>query len=317
MAEKNDLKIALVGDVHGFWNSSDTRFFSESDYDALVFTGDLGTISARSCLSIAKRISKVSKPGFLIPGNNDGPSILARLAEIFGWSSYKPRLDTFLLERRLQVLEKNLAPIRILGYSIQDEIPGVSLLGARPLAMGSRISFLPYIQRKYGISSMQESKEKLVSLAEKVDLNSRDLIVLAHNGPTGLGSKAKDIWGCDFKKEEGDFGDEDLGDFLSVSSSLNRKPKVVIAGHMHHSSRNGKRGSRIWKVRKDGILFINAARVPRIFKDKNGNIWHHHIELTRKNAYWEAEAIFLKNGRDEIFPLPDFLEREKNRCLEI
>ncbi|TGK05474.1 hypothetical protein EHQ53_17750 [Leptospira langatensis] len=317
MAEKEDLKIALVGDIHGFWNSSDTRYFSESDYDALIFTGDLGRIPARSSLPVARRISKVQKLGFLIPGNNDGPSILARLFEMFGGSSYENRVSLFLLERRMRFLEKYLAPIRTLGYSIQEEIPGVSLLGARPLAMGSGLSFFPYIQKRFGISTLQGSERLLLSLSEKIDLGVRDLIVVAHNGPSGLGVRAKDIWGCDFRKEAGDFGDEDLGNFVSVSSSLNRKPKVVIAGHMHHSSRSGKIHSRIWKVRKDGILFVNAARVPRIFQDQNGNTWHHHVELTRKNGNWEAEARFLRNGMEGIFPLPDFLEREKRNILEI
>lgn len=310
----SDIRIAIIGDVHGFWTSVDTKFFSSSDYDFLLFTGDLGNARPGNTSRVAREISKIEKEKFLIPGNHDSTSLFQLALEVFnlpvrlgflGFPGHILRWKRFL---------RNLGDVQITGYSLHETFPGLFLLGARPLSMGARFNFLPFLSYKYGVDSLNESARRLGEVIGKK--KEGDWIVLAHNGPDGLGETAKDIWGCDFRKEQGDFGDSDLGDFLRISQSGGNAPKAVIAGHMHHSTRKGKQKTRIWKRRKDGILYVNAARVPRIVRDQKGNSWHHHISLVRKNGEWEAEAKFMKNGTEEFFPLPDFLEREKNRVKE-
>lgn len=311
--DSSDKRIAVVGDIHGFWTWVDTEYFSNSDYDSVIFTGDLGNNRPGNTNKIAQLISKVRKPKYIILGNHDTTSIPQLLMEITNSSPNVGYLShTFHLLRYKKLL-KDLGDTQICQYNLSDAGPGISLLGARPLSMGARFNFLLFIKSVFGISSYEESEKKFHELIQDIDFQKQDLIILAHNGPSGLGNKAHDIWGCDFKKEEGDFGDKDLGNFIRTISGQGKKPKVVIAGHMHHSSRKLRVKTRIWKKKEQDTLYLNPARVPRIFSDKLGNIWHHHVELTRKNGVWAAEARYLKNGVEEIFPLPEFIEREKNR----
>ena len=48
---------------------------------------------------------------------------------------------------------------------------------------------------------------------------------------------------------------------------------AVVAGHMHHRLRGG--GARRWKAEQDGVLFLNAARVPRVFHHEGRQVRHH------------------------------------------
>ncbi|TGL46490.1 hypothetical protein EHQ61_17230 [Leptospira wolffii] len=313
--DSTEIRIALVGDIHGFWTMVDTEYFGRSSYGSIFFTGDLGNNRPGNANRIAKEIAKIPKPKYLIPGNHDSTSFFQLAVELFGFSPKLGNLSFPLHFLRWKKFLHDLGDIRVCRYNLFSESSDYSLLGARPLSMGGRLNFIPFLKYFHGIGTMEESSQRLLSLLEDSD-SQKDLLVLAHNGPSGLGARAKDIWGCDFRKEEGDFGDGDLGDFILESVLRNRAPKVVVAGHMHHSSRKGKQKTRVWKKRKDGILYVNPARVPRIFTDPNGNIWHHHVALVRRNGIWDADAIFLKNGREEVFPLPEFLEREKASVQE-
>ncbi|TGK17388.1 hypothetical protein EHO61_13400 [Leptospira fluminis] len=309
------LSLAIIGDIHGFWTSVDTEYFSKSEYDAVLFTGDLGTYSTESTFRVAQEISKIRKPCYLVPGNHDTTSLFQLLAEILHLPSFLtwPSLPWHL--RRYSRFRKELGNIRICEYSLHREIAGLAILGARPLSMGFRMNFLPFLRKKFSVSSVADSVRRLDSLGKEAAEAGTDVLVLAHNGPAGLGSRASDIWGCDFRKEEGDFGDADLATFLENAVSCRRAPNVVIAGHMHHHTKRSVL-FRIWKVRKSGILFINAARVPRIFRDAEGVSWHHHVRLTRKDGVWDAEAVYLRKGVEEVFPLPKLLEREKTSVQE-
>ncbi len=302
-----------MGDIHGFWTWVDTEYFSKSNYDSVIFTGDLGNNRPGNANKIAQLISKVRKPKYLILGNHDTTSIPQLLMEITNASPNMGYLSHTFHLLRYKKLVKDLGDTRICQYNLFEEGEGLFILGARPLSMGARFNFQLFIKSVFGISSYEESERKLNELIQGIDFQKQDLIVLAHNGPSGLGDRAYDIWGCDFKTEEGDFGDKDLGNFVRKISNQEKRPKVVIAGHMHHSSRKLRVKTRIWKRKEEGTLYLNPARVPRIFSDKEGNIWHHHVELTRKDGVWDAEAKYLKNGVEEIFSLPDFIEREKNR----
>ncbi|PJZ70058.1 hypothetical protein CH373_09680 [Leptospira perolatii] len=316
---KADLSLAVVGDIHGFWNQSDVEYFSTSSYDGIFFVGDLGNRNPKNQFEIAKSISQIRKPKYLIPGNHDTTSIFQLLGEISGWNPIWTKGSVFGQKYRFKKLVSNLGDVRLCGYSVHSDFEnyGIQILGARPFSMGARLNFQPYLKSVYRINTLEESTEKLVSLSKEIGSTS-EILVLAHNGPFGLGERPVDIWGCDFKKEGGDWGDRDLQDFLKhCNNSLTRVP-VVIAGHMHHHARH-LRNSRTWCVKKEGTLFVNAARVPRIFKDKDGMLWHHHVRLSRVKGTWKAEAVFLKNGVIEIHDsdLPKFLRTEKENKKEI
>ncbi|EPG75772.1 TIGR04168 family protein [Leptospira fainei serovar Hurstbridge str. BUT 6] len=310
-----NLTLALIGDIHGFWTSVDTDYFSHSAYDAILFTGDLGTYTTASAYRVAKEISKIRKPCYLIPGNHDTTSVFQLLVEIFSLNSYWTILSLPAHLHRYSKFRRILGDIKVCEYSLHSEISDLALIGGRPLSMGSRLNFLPLLKQRFGIRSLRESSQKLISLSRDSGTVDKDILILAHNGPAGLGGRATDIWGCDFRKEAGDFGDLDLAECLDTIRAEGRIVSVVAAGHMHHHAKRSLL-FRTWKVRKAGTLYVNAARVPRIFKDKEGQGWHHHIRLTRTNGHWDAEAIYLKGGREEVAPLPKEIEKERTRIKE-
>jgi uncharacterized protein (TIGR04168 family) len=122
-------------------------------------------------------------------------------------------------------------------------------------------------------------------LRELVDsAPSDELLVLAHNGPSGLGAAKTDLWGCDFREQGGDWGDSDLAEALGHARSAGKRVLAVVAGHMHTHARRGQ--VRDWQLRKAETLYVNPARVPRIFEDARGKYRYHVVlELDAERAH--------------------------------
>ena len=76
-------RIALIGDLHGSFDALDVAAFNDSDYDLLIFTGDLGSGTAKNGVEIARLLSGLHTPTIVMPGNNDAP-FLAEIAAEFG-----------------------------------------------------------------------------------------------------------------------------------------------------------------------------------------------------------------------------------------
>ena len=62
---------------------------------------------------------------------------------------------------------------------------------------------------------------------------------------------------------------------------------AVVAGHMHHRLKGG--GERRWLVERAGVLYVNAARVPRI--DGDGRRYHVRLETDGETARAELIAV--------------------------
>src|SRR4029079_1963872 len=152
--------------------------------------------------------------------------------------------------------------VRDCGYSLHPYTLGgraITLLAARPFALGGgSLSFAPQLRERHRIGTMDESATRLRQLIERAP--TQDLIVLAHNGPHGVGATASDIWGCDFRGEQGDWGDPDLSAALAHARAIGKRVLAVIAGHMHSPTRQGR--ARTWLLERDGTWYVNAARVP-------------------------------------------------------
>jgi uncharacterized protein (TIGR04168 family) len=121
---------------------------------------------------------------------------------------------------------------------------------------------------------MESSIARLKWLVDACD--DAPLLFLAHNGPSGLGDRANSIWGCDFRRKEEDC-DRDLEEAVRHANSNGRKVLATVAGHMHRKTKSGK--SRPAQVEKDGVLYVNAAEVPR-HRQVNGAKRRHHVKLT-------------------------------------
>ena len=278
-------KIGLIGDLHGSWDDEDVRAFNASDYDLLIFTGDLGSGTHRNGVAIARSIAGLTKRTIVMPGNNDAP-FMPEIAAEFGHQRGLAELLDLEAERALRHAQIILCGYRLHRLALGDQ--ELTLISARPCAMGGgEFSFPDAIVRNYGVSNMEESTELLVSMVDQVQTES--VVLLGHNGPLGLGSHANDIWGCDFRPEEGDWGDLDLA--TAVARSQERGHRLtVIAGHMHHRLRDGR--LRTWQIERDGVLYLNPARVPRIYAGVDRELrYHAALELSDNRAH-ASEVIW-------------------------
>ena len=182
--------------------------------------------------------------------------------------------------------------MQICGYSrhaLGGDDFGVTLIAARPFAMGgSEFSFPRELHDLFQVDSMQASTERLKALVDEVD--TEQVVFFAHNGPSGLGSTRESPFGRDFRPEAGDWGDRDLAEAITHAKHRGLKVSCVLAGHMHWTLRGG--GSRSWNLIDDGILYVNAARVPRHMAHGQG-VRRHHLALTLTADGASVEEVWV------------------------
>ncbi|MGB0590659.1 MAG: metallophosphoesterase [Myxococcota bacterium] len=286
------MKLAAIGDVHLAFNDADLATFNASDYAAVLITGDLPGMRHGQAYDVAARLAGLTRPAFMVPGNHDAttvPQLLSDIAGVKGGPLNRPGPH----RERIARLDDALGPVTLGGYSAHELGGGVSLVIGRPHAQGGGLSFPATLADRFDVHSMAESAERLI---EAVDATQGErLVFLAHNGPSGLGATATDIWGCDFKRGAGDWGDPDLAVAIAHAREIGRQVLAVVAGHMHHKTRGG--AQRIWHVEREGIAYINAAQVPRILR-REGQRLHHHVALDLTGDTCQVEAIWVPEAGD-------------------
>lgn len=282
----DDFKFAVIGDLHTHWDEIDLAQFSRADYDLLYFTGDLGGGTPDSTLRIARGMAGLRQPTLVMPGNNDTGDIHQLAAEL----AHQNGLNQLMSISR--DTQQPVNPIVLCGYSrhlIKAGQLEVALLAGRPHSMGGPdLSFPDYMSETYGITSLEDSGRRLMALIDETD--TEHLIFLAHNGPWGLGEEAHAIWGCDFKEGGGDWGDPDLTAAIDHARASGKQVMAVIAGHMHIRTKQGV--ERPWKLEIDNTLYINAARVPRIFSNGD-DVYRHHVTVTISEEGAHANEVLL------------------------
>lgn len=292
-------RVALIGDVHLQWGQHDVDYFNASDYDLVLFVGDLAGYSHKGGLDVCRSISKLEIPALVMPGNHDAAHASQLVAEIAS-SKALVQLTSSGQERRVEEMAEALGVVPLVGYSNHSfSSHGVpfTVVAARPHSMGGgSLSFAPYLRRRFGIRSLDESGQRLRELVEASP--HERVLFLAHNGPTGLGPKRHHIWGCDFKKAEGDFGDPDLREAINHAKGAGKTVVGVVAGHMHHHLRGG--GLRDWYVIRDGVPFVNCARVPRVFTNDDGDKLRHHVRLVLGEEGLSVEEVLVNPDLQEL-----------------
>ena len=217
--------------------------------DALLFVGDLSDGDLR----LVKRITQLACPVAVILGNHDRG---------------KDRSGA-LLQQQLTLLGD-----RDCSWALRSwQAPAVGIVGARPCSAGGGFHLSHAVQAVFGPVTEEESARRIVEAARRVP-DDWPLVVLAHCGPTGLGSDASSPCGRDWKKPAVDWGDRDLA--LALDRMQKQRPAdLVVFGHMHHHLRGGQ-GERITFHRdRLGTLYVNAACVPRTGVDASGEPLHH------------------------------------------
>lgn len=284
------VRIGVIGDVHMAWHDRDRRWFAQSGYDLLLFVGDLASYW-HDGRTVARSIAPLGVPALVMPGNHDGVSLPLLVAEALRSDRWSHRLSSGM-RRRCRALEQALGPVPMVGFSAHSfELGGVrlSVVAGRPHSMGGRrLSFVRYLSERFGVSTLEQAARRLEELVD--DCDAERLIFLAHNGPTGLGDGPADIWGCDFKPELGDFGDEELRHAVDHARSRGKRVLAVVAGHMHHRVRGG--AVRRWHVVHEGVHYVNAARVPRIER-RHGGRRAHHVLLTTDGEHTTVEEVWV------------------------
>ena len=217
--------------------------------DALLFVGDLSDGDLR----LVKRITQLNCPVAVILGNHDRG---------------KDRSGD-----RLQQQLKLLGSLDC-SWSLRSwTVPAVGVVGARPCSAGGGFHLSQAVQAVFGPVTEEESARRIVEAARRVP-DDWPLVVLAHCGPTGLGSDASSPCGRDWKQPAIDWGDRDLALALDRMKDA-RRADLVVFGHMHHHLRGGQ-GERITFHRdRGGTLYVNAACVPRTGVDASGFPLHH------------------------------------------
>lgn len=268
--------MALIGDLHGHWNSHDVEYFSRADYDLMLFVGDLGSGTLKNGLAVIRDIAKVRSVGLVLAGNNDAEHLGPLSAELAHQSG------TDALMRFSGVTpSSSLEPCGYSKHQLFTDQGLVTLIAARPAAMGgSQLSFPAELERNYGISSLDESAALLKQLVDESSTSA--IAFLAHNGPFGLGGNTADLWARDFSLPRSndsdppwDWGDSDLEQAIVYAKSKGKRVLAVIAGHMHRGPKSQRRLCTV----DDETVYVNPAVVPRIVDSEDGQL-HHFVEMS-------------------------------------
>ena len=247
--------LCFVGDLHGQFDDEDLRYLDNAGYRLTIFIGDLGDEDVK----MARRVAKLPFETRCILGNHDA------------WRSFREKAASPALRESLELLAE-----RHLAYDVYDlDEQELSIVGARPFSWGGPSLRSPELYKElYDVVDHESSAAKIVEAAERASY--RDLCIVAHNGPYGLSKRSSDIFGKDFGRPGGDWGDRDLQMALRTLEQRGFRIPLVVAGHMHHQLLHPRGDFRKRCLVRGETVFVNVARVPRIFKSSNGETIRHY-----------------------------------------
>ena len=255
---KEQVIIAVVGDVHNQWDDLDKTALHHLGVDLVLFVGDFGN----EAVEVVRQIAEVDIPKAVILGNHDA------WYSASSWGRSKAPYDQSQEDRVQQQLD--LLGKTHVGFSHLDFAEcGLSVVGSRPFSWGgSTWRNAGFYSDRYKVNNFAESSQRIIDSAREAAHDT--IILIGHNGPYGLGDKPESICGRDWKPEGGDYGDPDLQSAISSIKESNKSIPLVTFGHMHHELKY-PRGERrkIIDVRDDTV-YLNAACVPRIVKGDCG-----------------------------------------------
>ena len=266
------LHIAIAGDLHGLWDSLDEAILQRLAPDAVLLVGDLGEGDDR----MSRRISRLPHPVACVLGNHD--------------AGRDP--TGHVLQRQLRLLGSVHC-----GWGMRWlEPPGLAVVGGRPASSGGGYALSAAVRATWGNVSLAASVHRMSSAAAEVSPET-PLVLLAHAGPSGLGSRANDICGRDWKRPACDWGDQDLAAAI-VRIRCQRPLPLVVFGHMHHRLKRGPGQRQAFLQDRYGTAYLNAAAVPRHHHDNDGCPLRHFAmvqldssQVLRVSQCWfDAEA---------------------------
>lgn len=252
------LQIAIAGDLHDQWDQQDQDLIEQLRPDALLLVGDLSEGHGR----IAALLRRLTVPLACVLGNHDA-----------GRDPSGVRL-----RRQLDLLAELHC-----GWSRRDLVPpGLAVVGGRPVSAGGGYHLSRAARSVFGPVELQESVRRIKEAALSAP-SSLPLILLAHCGPTGLGSEAADPCGRDWRPPACDWGDQDLRLAIELIRLVRPVP-LVLFGHMHHRLKRGQGERRSFARDRAGTLYLNCACVPRHDHDQQGRAVRHLSWVTLEHG---------------------------------
>jgi uncharacterized protein (TIGR04168 family) len=287
------LRIAIVGDIHGQWNSIDQQILAQLDLDLVLFVGDLGNED----VAMARAIASLDLPKAVVLGNHDA------WYSASPWGVSRCPYDRSQ-EDRVQMQLDALGVCHV-GYGKLDfpEL-NVTVVGSRPFSWGGKEwRNGEFHRQRFGVSSFAESTAKIVTAAQAA--NCDRLILIGHNGPTGLGEAPEDICGKDWETLGGDYGDPDLAAAIEQIQAAGKWLPLVTFGHMHHGLRHTKERLRQAFRQVDNgnggqMLYLNAARCPRIVEQPGGELWHNFSIVTLQGQQVASAGLIWVDASGQI-----------------
>ena len=195
------VRLAIIGDVHLHFNEHDVSYFNRSDYDLVLFVGDLVNYAPWRGAQVWSLIQQLNKPTLFMPGNHDGTNVFQLIAEVLGHSALA-KVSGMGQTKSYRALTQSLSNATFCSYSLHPfEIGGFEfdIVAGRPFSMGGpNLSFRPYLRKVFKVDSIADSS---LLINQQIDQSKhKNILFFAHNGPSGLGDKRDNIWGCDFKR---------------------------------------------------------------------------------------------------------------------
>jgi uncharacterized protein (TIGR04168 family) len=286
------IKIAVVGDVHDQWEPADGVALKHLGVDLVLFVGDFGNES----VPVVREIAALDLPKAVIFGNHDA----WYTATDWGRSRcpYNRQQEDWV-QQQLDLLGE----VHV-GYGKLDfPALGLTVVGGRPFSWGGSEWKYADFYRRFGVDSFAASTARIVEAVEQAGYDT--VIMLGHNGPTGLGEAAEDPCGKDWEPRGGDFGDPDLEQAITKTYHLGKTIPLVTFGHMHHHLRHTKRElRRVVHCNQQGTVYLNAASVPRIVKTGKECRRNFSIVSLKQGQVTEISLVWVDQNLNVVSEIP-------------
>ncbi|KAL4654321.1 hypothetical protein ACB092_01G369800 [Castanea dentata] len=288
-------RIAVIGDIHNDWNlQEDTKALQFLQPDLVLFTGDFGEENVELVQSVASL--EFAKAAIL--GNHD-----AWYTQQFSGK----RKDGVQLQ--LECLGEEHVAYQHLDFPLIK----VSIVGGRPFSCGGEQLFRKkLLSARYGVQDMDGSARRICNAALGAP-EDHFVILLAHNGPTGLGSNLNDICGKDWVFGGGDHGDPDLEQAISLLKETGKScVPLVVFGHMHKELAYRKGLRKMIVVGDDNTIYLNGAIVPRVKRLNNEQGTGNRSFMNDKTPVLTPES----EGTMRAFTLVEILDGRVEKITE-
>jgi uncharacterized protein (TIGR04168 family) len=287
------ITIALVGDVHDQWETADGDALAGLGVDLVLFVGDFGNES----VAIVRQVAQLDLPKAVMLGNHD-----AWYSATHGGKTHCPydRTKEDWVQLQLDLLGDDFV-----GYRPKDfPALGLSVVGSRPFSWGGPIwKNSSFYKTRFGVTGFADSTQRLVSAIASSAFET--VLMLGHNGPTGLGDSRESICGKDWGELGGDYGDPDLASAIATGRDQGKHIPLMAFGHMHHRLRHRQDQPRQLIQHVPHTLYVNAAAVPRIinpavnpFGDRER--WHNFTLVTLTDRTVTRVALVWTDRQGQI-----------------